>query len=113
MTRSTLAQITDELENLRQKRVREIRKRIEDLCTLRKRIDAELDLLLDEVENVDVPSTYRRRSPKQAPPCGTESGYQRHNNRGESCDECRVAHAANERLKAARRRLARLSGGAA
>lgn len=111
--RNTLAKLTDELEALRNKRINEIARRITELQNLRKRIDTELEVLADEVENVDVPTVHRKRSRNQIPPCGTESGYQRHRHIGENCEDCKAAHAAHERLKKARRQLARMSGGAA
>ena len=112
-TTNTLMQLTNELENLRNKRANELRRRIDELVALRKRIDTELAVLVDEIEHVEVPSIHRRRSRLQTPDCGTESGYQRHRHRGESCDDCKAAHAEHERLKSARRRLARMAGGAA
>ena len=40
-----------------------------------------------------------RRSRHDIPPCGTETGYQRHYWRGEDCEPCRVAHAAHNRAQ--------------
>lgn len=107
--RTTLARLTDELEALRDKRAAEIQKRIEQLADLRKRIDIELALLVDEVQNIDVPTSHRRRSKFQRPQCGTESGYQWHRKNGPCCEDCKNAHAEHERLKSARRRLQRMA----
>lgn len=113
MTRTTLAALTDELEDLRERRAAEIRKRIDDLIDLRKRIDDELLVLADEADHVDTPNPNRRRSRHILPECGTESGYQRHRRLKEACEPCKIAHANHERIKAAQRRLNKMTGGAA
>lgn len=77
-------------------------RRLADLRAMRKRIDDEITVL--EAAEYD-PS---RRSPKQVPECGTESGYQAHRHRGEDCPRCRAAHAKHERVASARRRVERL-----
>lgn len=109
--RPTLAQLTNELEVLRDKRANEIKRRMEALTDLRKRVDDELLVLADEAMTAQIPGQ-TRRSKLVIPDCGTETGYQRHRTKGENCDECKAAHAAHERVKAARRRLARMGGAA-
>ncbi len=74
--------------------------RIAELLKLRDRIDAELGRLMPH--NAPV-----RRSRKVLPQCGTESGYQRHRYLGETCDECRQAHASHERAASILRRARR------
>lgn len=106
--RFSLSDITNELDTLRNKRAAEIRHRIEQLQALRARIDTELLVLLDEVDNVDIPGTQRRRPRHVIPECGTESGYQRHRRLKEKCDECKAAHANHARIAAARRKLSRM-----
>lgn len=75
--------------------------RIARLVALRDRIDAEL-IALDGWRSSQ---PRRRRSPRVVPPCGTESGYQRHRWYGETCDACRLAHNAHERARARLRRM--------
>lgn len=48
--------------------------------------------------------TRAKRDPRDIPECGTETGYQRHKYRKESCDECRSAHTAHERAKRLQKR---------
>lgn len=109
--RPTLKQLTDDLEELRTRRANEIKRRMEALTDLRKRVDDELLVLADEAMTADIPGQ-TRRSRFVTPECGTETGYQRHRTRSETCEECKAAHAAHERVKAARRRLARMGGAA-
>lgn len=104
-----LREINAQLEDLRNKRVAQLNKRIEDLIALRNRIDDELLVLADEAQGVDIPGTMRRRPRHVVPECGTESGYQRHRTHGETCDECKAAHSAHERVKSAQRRLRKLA----
>lgn len=108
-----LREINAQLEELRDKRVAQMNKRIDDLLALKARIDDELLVLADEAANIDVPGTMRRRPRSVVPECGTESGYQRHRARKETCDDCKAAHAAHERVKAAQRRLRKIAEGAA
>lgn len=71
--------------------------RIAELLKLRDRLDAELVRLMPTNPAV-------RRSRKVPPRCGTESGYQRHRYLGETCDDCKRAHADHERAAAIIRR---------
>jgi hypothetical protein len=67
--------------------------RLERLTFLRARIDAEIRELAGQVPLV-------KRSRKNPPPCGTESGYQRHRYYGEPrCDPCKAAHRLHNRAK--------------
>ena len=67
--------------------------RLARLTFLRARIDAEIRELAGEVPLV-------RRSKKNPPPCGTESGYQRHRYYGETrCEACKAAHRLHNRAK--------------
>lgn len=78
--------------------------RLNDLILLQRKIDKEIDRLVDQWE-ADRATPDRKRRPRNVKPdCGTESGYQAHRYRGEDCDECREAHAAYERVAAAARR---------
>lgn len=67
--------------------------RLIELARLQRKIEAEINRA-----QRDIPQR-RRRSRYDIPPCGTETGYQRHRYLGEKCDECREAHAAHNRLK--------------
>lgn len=71
--------------------------RMGELLKLRDKIDAELCRLIPAQPGI-------RRSRKVDPPCGTETGYQRHRYRGEKCDDCKRAHADHERAAAIVRR---------
>jgi hypothetical protein len=83
--------------------------RLRDLYQLRKRVE-------DEIAALEAPQAVlnTKRSRNIIPECGTESAYQRHAHSGDtatdehrvSCQPCRAAHAAHERLAATRRRLA-------
>lgn len=60
--------------------------RLQRLTFLRWRIDAEIRALAGE-------PPLRKRSKKNPPTCGTESGYQRHRYYGETrCEPCKTAH---------------------
>jgi hypothetical protein len=67
-------------------RTETVEQRLARLTFLRQRIDAEIRELAGQVP-------LRKRSKRNAPPCGTESGYQRHRYYGEPrCDACKTAH---------------------
>ena len=101
------------------------RKRLRELTELRRRIDAEIadlrDQMHDRKERERIAKILSlapppRRSRKVPPDCGTESGYQHHkylSRKGEGewpllkddpCG-CRAAHARHEARRAERRRL--------
>lgn len=65
--------------------------RLRKLFELRDRIDAEIAQLCK--------GKRQRRHKDDLPPCGTETGYQRHRYRGEECEPCRAAHAAHNRAR--------------
>ena len=65
--------------------------RIAKLFELRDRIDTEIERLSK--------GKRKRRHKDDVPPCGTETGYQRHRYRGEKCDPCTAAHAAYNRAR--------------
>lgn len=45
--------------------------------------------------------------PGRPPKCGTESAYHRHRHFGETCDECKRAHAVAEKQRYAQRKQAK------
>lgn len=87
----------------------ETRERLQRLYDLQRRIADEIVLL--EAGYIGTGRRKPRRSRYDIPPCGSETAYQRHKHRGEQCDECRVAHAAHERVAAAARRVAKRRAG--
>lgn len=107
---TTINEIDDQLARLNVKRAHLIKERIGELDKLRRRIDDEIAILMAELSETEAQCKQaRRRSPLTIPECGTETGYQRHRNRGEKCVECRAAHAAHNRAEDARRRIARVT----
>lgn len=70
--------------------------RLRKLFDLRDRIDTEI-LALTKTPR-------QRRSRKVIPPCGTETGYQRHRYHNETCERCKRAHAAHQRAKSMKRK---------
>lgn len=108
---TTLDEVRAEQERLEQVRLDLLRARFNELIAQRDAIDAELLVLADEIHGYGTPTTRRRRSRHEVPECGTESGYQRHRHRGETCDPCKAAHAEHQRINEARRKLARLTDG--
>ena len=80
--------------------------RLIELANLHRKIEDEIRRVSRLVDGEMATS---RRSPRDVPACGTETGYQRHRYRGETCDECRVAHAAHNRAADARRRARKVA----
>ena len=79
--------------------------RLQKLYDLQRRIADEITLL--EAGYIGSGVRKPRRSRYNVPPCGSETSYQRHKHRGETCEECKRAHAAHERVAVAARRVAR------
>ena len=79
--------------------------RLQRLYDLQRRIADEIVLL--EAGYIGTGTRKPRRSRYDVPACGSETAYQRHKHRGETCTECKAAHAAHERVAAAARRVAR------
>lgn len=110
-TVKTLAELQREHDRIEKAKLRELQKRFTQLQTLRKNIDTELLVLADEIEHIGAAPASRRRSRHDRPECGTESGYQAHRYRGETCEDCKAAHRHHERVAAARRKLRRMGAG--
>lgn len=79
--------------------------RLQKLYALQRRIADEIALL--EAGYIGTGTRKPRRSRYDIPPCGSETAYQRHKHRGETCEECKRAHAAHERVASIARRVAR------
>lgn len=81
--------------------------RLASLLDLRKATDAEIRRVRKAIAADMAPRRKRGpyRSRTEIPPCGTDSAYHRHRHFGELIDdECRAAHNAYERERAADRR---------
>lgn len=74
--------------------------KVDQLLTLRAKVEAELRATLAEINAEPA----RKRSRLVVPECGTESAYQRHRHYGEEADdECLAAHRLHNRIKYAQR----------
>lgn len=108
----TFADIAAEYQKMSDLHLRQLKDRFEKLTALKAQVEAELLVLADDITNYGTPDNRRRRSRFEAPECGTESGYQAHRRKGETCESCKVAHREHERIAAARRKLRKMAGAA-
>lgn len=72
------------------------------LRTLRMKLEAEMNALAGVIDRAEATTraSRLRRSRREIPPCGTESGYQRHRYYKEvRCDECKAAHAEHTAIR--------------